>query len=478
MLDVIVQGGTVVTPTVAHELDIGILGERISVISQPGDLAGDAHRVVDARGKIVLPGGIEPHAHIGIPVPPDWTGHGDVMTQPPEAASRAAAHGGVTTIIDFAGDLSTKALRGERRRPLLEVLDRRRGIFRNHCFTDFAFHYILAGECGHLASGQIREALQEGVGSFKIFTTTDVRVPYGHLWEVFSEVGKHGGIVAVHAEEDEVVDYMLQKLQREGRDQPHNIHLAHNNLSEDLAFRSVIRLAEHTETGIYFVHTTAKEGVRAIADARRRGLPVYGEALHHYLHFTCEDYKRPDGMAVHTYPALKFADDRDALVDGLLDGNLSTTATDEYTTFKGPKLFSDRIESICGGHNGIETRIPVAFTKCVVERGMSLSRFANVIATNAAKILGLYPKKGVIQIGSDADLVLLDPTVRKPISLDILHAESDYSIWEGFECRGYPIMTLLRGKVIVEDEKLVGDPEDGRWISRRVGADVTGRTAL
>ena len=109
---------------------------------------------------------------------------------------------------------------------------------------------------------------------------------------------------------------------------------------------------------------------------------------------------------------------------------------------------------------------------------MSLSRFANVIATNAAKILGLYPKKGVIQIGSDADLVLLDPTVRKPISLDILHAESDYSIWEGFECRGYPIMTLLRGKVIVEDEKLVGDPEDGRWISRRVGADVTGRTAL
>jgi len=316
------------------------------------------------------------------------------------------------------------------------------------------------------------------VGSFKIFTTTDVRVPYGHLWEVFSEVGKHGGIVAVHAEEDEVVHYMLQKLQREGRDQSHNIHLAHNNLSEDLAFRSVIRLAEHTETGIYFVHTTAKEGVRAIADARRRGLPVYGEALHHYLHFTCEDYKRPDGMAVHTYPALKFADDRDALIDGLLDGNLSTTATDEYTTFKGPKLFSDRIESICGGHNGIETRIPVAFTKCVVERGMSLSRFANVIATNAAKILGLYPKKGAIQIGSDADLVLLDPTVRKPISLDILHAESDYSIWEGFECRGYPIMTLLRGKVIVEDEKLVGDPEDGRWISRRVGADVTGRTAL
>ena len=478
MLDLIITGGTVVTPHTVAALDVGISGEHIVAVGQPGTLSAAAGRVIDATGKIVLPGGIEPHAHIGIPVPPDWTGQPDVMTQPPEAASRAAAFGGVTTIIDFAGDLSRKALRGERRRPLLDVLERRRTVFRDHCYTDFAFHYMLAGECGHQAAGQIAEALQEGVGSFKIFTTTEIRIPYGHLWEIFAEVAKHGGMMAVHAEEDEIVNYMLEKLKREGRDQAYNMHLVHNNLSEDLAFRTIIRLAEHTGTGVYFVHTTAKEGVRAIAEARQSGQPVYGEALHHYLHFTCDDYKKPDGMAIHTYPALKFADDREALLDGLLDGQLCTTATDEYTTYKGPKLFSDRIESICGGHNGIETRVPVSFTKCVVERGMSLQRFAGIIATNAAKILGLYPQKGAIQPGSDADIVLLDPNLTKTIAVDDLHADSDYSIWEGFTCKGYPVMTLLRGKVIVEDGKLVGHSTDGRWLKRRVGGDVLVRPAL
>src|SRR5262252_1528614 len=173
--------------------------------------------------------------------------------------------------------------------------------------------------------------------------------------------------------------------------------LVHNNISEDLAFRHIIRLAQNTETAVYFVHTTAKEGVAAVAEARRLGQPVYAEALHNYLQFTCDDYKKPGGTAIHTYPAIKFADDRDALIAGMLDGQISTTATDEYTTFKGPKLWGDRIATVCGGHNGIETRIPVAFTKFVSERDMSLQRFADITSTNAAKILGLYPQKGVIQ---------------------------------------------------------------------------------
>lgn len=205
-------------------------------------------------------------------------------------------------------------------------------------------------------------------------------------------------------------------------------------MSEDLAFRHIIRLAQHTGVGIYFVHTTAKEGVAAIAAARSQGPPVYGEARHHYLQFPCEDYKKPGGTAIHTYPASKFADDRDALIAGLLDGRLATTATDEYTTYKGPKLFGDTSETVCGGHNGIETRLPVAFTKFVSERKMPLPRFAEITATNAAKILGLYPQKGAIHPGSDADLVLIDPALKKTLTLDDLHADSDYSIWEGFTC--------------------------------------------
>ena len=479
MLDLVIKGGQVVTPQAVGEMDVGIQGEKIVAIGWSGTLAAEAGRVIDASGKIVIPGGIEPHAHIGIPVPSEWTGQPDIMTQPPQDASRAAAFGGVTTIVDFAGDLSFDVVEGAAPKTIMSVIEERREVFRTHSYTDYTFHYILAGEVVPETISEIGEAIQEGIASFKIFTTFNpIRVPYGHLWAIFAEVAKHGGIMAVHAEEDEIVRYMTEKLKRENRDQGYNLHLVHNNISEDLAFRNIIRLAKQTGTGIYFVHTTAKEGVAAIAEARSDGQPVYGEALHNYLEFTCEDYKKPGGTAIHTYPAIKFADDRDALIAGLMDGRLATTATDEYTTHKGPKLWGDVIETVCGGHNGIETRLPVSFTKFVAERDMPLQRFVDITSANAARLLGLYPQKGAIQPGSDADIVLIDPKMHKTLTLDDLHADSDYSIWEGFACQGYPVMTMLRGKVIVEDGKLVGSSTDGRWLKRHMSGDVISRPVV
>ncbi|GIX47388.1 MAG: dihydropyrimidinase [Candidatus Tectimicrobiota bacterium] len=479
MLDLIIRGGQVVTPERVAVLDVGIAGEKIAAVAQPGTLPAETARVIDARGLLVIPGGIEPHAHIAVPVPEAWAGRPDVRTQPPEAASRAAAFGGVTTLVDFAGALSRQALRGERHDPILEVLDRRRRLFQGHCYTDFAFHYILAGAVTPATLGEIGEAVQEGVASFKVYTTfPPLRVPTGHLWAAFAEVAKHGGIMAVHAEDDELVGYLTAQLKREGRDQGYNLHLAHSNLSEELAFHHILRLARHTGAGVYFVHVTAKEGVAAIAEARSQGLPVYGEVLHHYLEFTCEDYKKPDGTALHTYPALKYAEDRDTLQAGLLDGRLSTTATDEYTTSKAVKLHGKTLETVCGGHNGIETRLPVVYTKFVASGRMSLQRFVEVTSTNAARLLGLYPQKGVIAPGSDADLVLFDPNLRKTLTLADLHADSDYSIWEGFPCQGYPVMTLLRGRVLVEHGKLVGEPSAGRWLPRRIAPEVLNRPAL
>lgn len=479
MLDCVIKGGQVVTPQAVGEMDVGIRGEKIVAVGWSGTLSEQATQVIDASGKIVIPGGIEPHAHIGIPVPSEWSGQPDIMTQPPQDASRAAAFGGVTTIVDFAGDLSFEEVEDKTPKSIMSVVEERRSVFRTHSYTDYTFHYILAGEVAPETIGEIGEAIQEGVASFKIFTTFHpIRVPYGHLWTIFAEVAKHGGIMAVHAEEDEVVRYMTEKLKREGHDQGYNLHLVHNNISEDLAFRHIIRLAQHTEAGIYFVHTTAKEGVAAIAEARAAGQPVYGEALHNYLQFTCDDYKKPGGTAIHTYPAIKFADDRDALIAGLMDGRLATTATDEYTTHKGPKLWGDTIETVCGGHNGIETRMPVAFTKFVAERNVSLQRFVDITSANAAKLLGLYPQKGAIQPGSDADIVLLDPDMEKTLTMDDLHADSDYSIWEGFTCLGYPVLTMLRGKVIVEQGKLVGSSTDGQWLKRRVSGDIISRPVV
>ena len=480
MLDLIIKGGTVVAPEGAALADVGIQGEQIAAVATPGALDDiGAGETIDATGMIVLPGGIEPHAHINVPVPDYWAG-GDtgIYTQPPEAASRAAAFGGVTTYVDFAGALPLTPGAEPPSDPIAGQVEVRRDIFRGHSFIDYTFHYILAGAIPPVTLGEIGEAIQSGVASFKIFTTFHARVPTGHLWEIFQEVGKHGGIMAVHAEEDDIVTYMEDKLEREGRDHGSNLHLAHNNISEDISFRKVTRLAEQTETGIYFVHTTAKEGVNAIAEARAKRLPVYGEALHNYLEFTCDDYLEPDGLAIHTYPAIKFSDDRDALQQGLVDGPICTTATDEWTTYKNIKLAGDTIRTLCGGHNGIETRMPVTYTKLVAPGRIGLERFAAITSTNAAKILGMYPQKGAIAPGSDADIVIFDPNLKKTITVDELHAESDYSIWDGFECEGYPIMTILRGKVIVRDGQLLGDSADGRWLSRRVAPGVITQTSV
>ena len=476
MLDLIIRGGQVVTPEGVGRMDVAVQGEKIGAVALPGALEVEARRTIDATGKVVLPGGIEPHCHIAIPVPEVWTGRPDVMTQPPEAASRAAAFGGVTTFVDFSGELPITPDQQVSNQPIMRQVESRKNVFTGHSYTDFAFHHILAGAVPPGTIGEIGEAIQAGVASFKIFTTFHpIRVPFGELWAIFQEVSKNRGIMAVHAEEDEIVTYMIGKLKREENDQGYNLHLAHNNISEDIAFRKVVQLAKHTEVGIYFLHTTAKEGVRAIAEARRQELPVYGEALHNYLEFTCEDYKKPNGTKIHTYPAIKFADDRDALQQGLVDGPICTTATDEYTTDKSAKFSGQTIETVCGGHNGIETRMAVTYAKLVSTGRISLERFAAITSTNAAKILGMYPQKGAIAVGSDADFCIFDPNLRKTIELSDLHADSDYSIWEGFECHGYPVMTILRGKVIVEDGKLLGSTSDGRWLKRKVAPGIIAR---
>ena len=472
MLDLLIHGGTVVTPSGVGQFDIGIQGEKIVLISARNSIIDEANRSIDATGKYVLPGGIEPHTHIATRVSEEWAGRPGVMTQSPEAASRAAAHGGVTTYIDFAGGMEGTEEGDQSDKSIMARLDARRGVFSGHSYTDFAFHFTFAGEVPTRTIEEIGEAVQSGVSSFKIFTTFGSKVPYGHLWAIFEAVGNSGGIMAVHAEDDDMVKYMEAKLIREGRDQGYNLHLAHNNISEDISFRKIIRLSEHTETGIYFVHTTAKEGAYAIADARNKQLPVYGEALHNYLHFTHDHYREPEGTAIHTYPAIKHASDRDGLQDSLINGTLSTPATDEYTTYKDIKLSGNTIETVCGGHNGIETRLPVVYTKFVSTGRISIEKFVDITSTNAAKILGMYPQKGAIATGSDADIVLFDPDMNKTITLDGLHADSDYSIWEGFECQGYPVMTILRGKIIVENGELKGSPSDGNWLARKVASSV------
>ena len=474
MLDLVIRGGQVVTPQGVGTWDVGIAGERIAVVGMLGDLR-DVGRVIDAAGKIVVPGGVEPHTHLAhwISMHPEEK----LFTLGPEEDTRGMAFGGTTTHVDFCFVRPGK--------DLPEVIEPRVARWRGNSHVDYSFHVALLGVQPLRIFAQIPEAIQQGFPSIKVFTADILpphprrppsRLDFGRIQAAMEQVARHGGIMAVHGEDHDIVQFNYEKFREEGRLEGSNLHLIHNTLSEALSFRRTIALARATGAAVYFVHTSAKAGVEAVAEARAAGLPVYAETLHHYACFTADDYRTPRGFCYHTYPSLKGAEDQRALWDGLLGSGVSTVGTDEFPTSLEVKLRGKTAEDVTGGNLGAEARMGIVFTEGVAKRGMSLERFAEVTATNAARILGLYPRKGVIAPGSDADLVLMDPTVRKRLTREDFHV-SDYSPWEGWEARGWPVTTILRGKVIVEGGRLLGDTGDGRLVPRKIDAAVLARPA-
>jgi dihydropyrimidinase len=473
MLSLIVRNGRVVTPDGDAVRDLGVDGETIAALAAPGTLAGEGARVVDATGMVVVPGGVDPHTHLAhaIMTRPDTPG----LTLGPEDDTKGMAHGGTTTHIDFAFVRPGGQIQ--------EVVEQRAARWKGNSHTDYAFHVTLCGALDLKVFESIPEAIRAGYPTFKVFTTNILpphprrhgnRLDFGRIGFAMEKVAPAGGLMVVHGEDEDLVQFNYERFIAEGKVDGANLHLIHTKLSELLAFRRTVALARAHSAAVYFVHTSAKEGVDTIADARAQGLPVYGETLHQYCCFNHERYREPRGFCSHTYPSLKFPEDQQALWDGLVGSGLSTLATDEYPTPLEIKLRGKRIDDVTGGNLGAEARMGIGWSEGVVKRGMSLQRFAEITATNAAQIFGLYPKKGVIAVGSDADLVLIDPSVRKTLSRDDFHV-ADYSPWEGWEVSGWPVTTILRGRVIAERGKLLGSTADGRWLPRKIDAAVLAR---
>jgi dihydropyrimidinase len=476
MLDIVIAGGLAVLPTGPEAADIGVAGGRIAAIGAPGTLAAlGAGRTVDASGQIVIPGGIDPHVHCRWPMPTPGQTQPN-LTDGPDRVSQAALFGGTTTLLDFAlvdGDNNVQ-----------QAIERRQREWAGDCYCDYGFHVMVQGKLDPTIPDQLAEAVQGGHATVKMFTTdiTPSRkgrmVQFGDIWEVLKALAKAGGLAAIHAEDNDIVMHMYEKLTREGRTGFENLAEVHNTLSEDLAFNRVIRLASNIEgSSLYMLHTSAATGVRAIAAARAHGVPIYGETLHQYLLYNSEDYKRPNGQIYHTYPSLKFAEDQAALWAGTDYGAIQCVATDEICCPLKYKLQGSRIDDTTGGNAGVEPRVSLIYTETVEKRGRSLENFVGLISANAAKIMGLYPKKGALAVGSDADIVLLDTSRRHTVRAAEMH-EADYSPWEGRDLACWPSMTLLRGKIVVEGGTLKGDPKDGQFLARKVAADIRARPAV
>ena len=473
MLDLIICGGRVVAPWGVGDWDVAVQGEKIVAVAAPGTLTDDAVRVIDASGMVVVPGGIEPHAHIAAPI----MGQGDLKTAPPEQVSRAALFGGTTTLLDFAIQYPGIDLN--------QAIQERTAVWKGYSYADYAHHLMLLGAIPTNVLGQLGEAVEDGFATVKIFTT-NVRpaasageprlVRMGHLHDLMERVQRLGAMLLVHSEDDDMVQHMYEKLAREERTEWWNMHLVHSNESEDVSFRRVLRVAEWTGSPVYFVHVSAKQGLDAIREARAKGMPVYGETLHNYCCFNSDNYREENGMKYHTYPSLKSEEDRLALWDGIVRGGLNTMATDEYCTSWEVKVAGKLISNVTGGHNGVETRVGITYSEGVSKRGMALQRFVDVTSANAAKIMGLYPRKGVIAPGSDADIVFIDPGIKRPLVKADFHI-TDYSIWEGFDVEGWPVLTILRGKVVVENGELKSSLGSGKFQTRKVDPEFASRPA-
>ncbi len=476
MFDLVVSGGTHVLPGGVASVDLGVVGEKIVAVGAVGSLAASgAGRVVNAEGQIVIPGGVDPHVHCSMAMQmanqPELS-----VSGPPEAVSRAALFGGTTTLIDFVPVAETQTIR--------EAVELREKDWKDACYCDFGLHLMLFDRVNSEKLSEIPEAIQAGYASVKMFTTdiTPARmahmVPYGDIWEVIKAVAKGRGLTCIHAEDNDLVMHMYEKLLREDRMGFENLAAAHTTLSEDLAFNRVIRLAESVAgAAMYMVHTSARTGVDAIAAARARGFPVYGETLHQYLLYNAEDYKKPGGQIYHTYPSLKFPEDQAALWRAMRHGAIQCVATDEVCCPLEVKLKGSRIDDVMGGNSGVEPRVSLMYTQMVRERGFSLEEFVALVSSNAAKIMGLWPRKGALAVGSDADIVLLDPRRSGPIRKENMH-ESDYTPWEGWDAAVWPGMTIQRGKVVVEGGKLLAELSDGQFVPRKIGDEILSRPAL
>jgi dihydropyrimidinase len=461
MLDLAIVGGEVVTPDGPTMIDVGVTAGKISSLSAPGTLP-PAERTVDAQGTVVIPGGIDPHIHTNSPLGTEGVLGRDVIT-------KAALYGGVTTVIDFAWPGSAG---------LQHSVDELIESWDGTTYTDYGFHVVLSGDLSRALLAELPNLIESGFPSFKIFTTNitpgndGFRVPMGSLADLFPVVARHGGIVNVHAEEEELVMHEYKKHIADGQTALEYMTEVHTALSEDLAFRHVLRLAEHVPgIALYFHHVTAKFGVDALAEFQAKGVVAYGETLHVLALNTAERYKEPDGVKYHIYPSLKYQEDVEALWSGVAARTIHTFGTDGVCTLWEEKNKGHRIDDAFGGVTGVEPKMALLYTEMIQNRGMGLKRYVEVTSENTAKIFGLYPKKGAIMVGSDADLVIMDPADRRVVRAANLH-ESDYLPWEGREVSAWPRHTFLRGDLVVTRDEMTHGNCTGQLIRRHLSERV------
>ncbi|WMJ90332.1 dihydropyrimidinase [Anaerocolumna sp. MB42-C2] len=463
MLDYIIKGGMVVTAGGVCQTDIAVAKEKIAALGEASVL-GEAVEIIDASGKYVLPGLIDPHVHIAAPFM-GCTGPLDFYS-----ASKAAALGGVTSIIDF-----TNTQPGD---SVLQKIEERKSEMRNAAI-DYGVHAKIV-EATEEILGEIKGMVKAGCPTLKMFTTyrkAGVMIPDEDILRVMLEAKKWGARPGVHAEDNAISEYNDEQFEKQGKTDWKYHYLSKPPVAEGLATAKMIYYAKFTGTELYIFHVTCREALKSIIDAQEEGYPIIGETCLHYLNLTKEvmdDYNT--GFRYICSPPLRDKEDNKALWEGLKKGNLRVVSSDnclyddkEKTGFLKKDTSGNYIhdyKKIANGVSGLEERLSVLMTEGVGTGRISLEQLSEITSTNPAKIFGMYPKKGVIQPGSDADLVLVDPEAAGILSAETLHYGIDSSIYEGKKVKGLPVLTMRRGEIIAKDGKFLAKPGTGEFLHR------------
>ncbi|MDR3565160.1 MAG: dihydropyrimidinase [Negativicutes bacterium] len=452
--DLLIKGGTIVTAGDVYDGDVAVIDGKIVLIGKNLDVS--ALQVIDATGKYLLPGGIDVHTHLDMPF------GGTVTADDFFTGGAAAACGGTTTVVDFAIQGKDQTLAETIDTWLTKAGD---------CPIDYGLH-VAVTNMNDAVIAEMPEVIAAGFPSFKLFMTYDgLRVTDDVLMKALLVAKEHGGLVSVHAENYYVIDYYTKEFQKTGKIEPKYHALSRPPLAEGEATARAIRLAKLVEAPLYIVHLSCEESLKEVVRAREEGQPVMAETCPQYLVLSYDNYEEPDfnGAKYVMSPPLRPRENQEPLWQALKKGDLQVVATDHCSfNFKGQKeLGREFFGKIPNGAPGIETRMPVLYSKGVGENRFDLQRFVALTATNPAKIFGLYPQKGTIAVGSDADIVVFDPTAKRTISKEILHENVDYTPYEGISVTGYPVATVARGTIIAQGGKFTGKAGDGRLIRRK-----------
>ncbi|MCL5260061.1 MAG: dihydropyrimidinase [Gammaproteobacteria bacterium] len=459
-LNIIIKNGTVVTATNTLQTDIGIKDEKIFVIAP--NLSDKNAKIIDAADKYVFPGGIDTHTHIDMPLCNTDSATGAIHTTDDfETATIAAAFGGTTSIIDFCNQSKGKTL--------ASTIDTWQEKAAKKAVIDYSFH-VMVTDPTEKTLAEIPKLIDKGFPSYKLMMAyKDMRVNDEAILKILAITKEHNGLVCAHAENFHAINYFVEKFKRENKTSIPFHPLSRPPLVEAEAVARLLKLAALIDTHVYVVHVTCKDSLTEIIRAKEAGVKVFAETCPQYLFLSQDNYLEKDAAKFMLTPPLRPKENQEFLWQGLCDGHLLNIATDHCPiNFHGMKDQSQKFFEILNGLPGIEARIPLIFDRGVNSKKITLEQFVALTSTNPAKIFGMYPQKGAIMVGADADLVIFDPKLKRTISREILHERVDYTPYEGFEVTGYPIMTLSRGKVIVDKGKFIGKTGAGKFLTRKL----------